>query len=103
MQLSTNSCLSSYICYIFREETVDGPTPISIQTTPICPDELRERNAQSDSTKRDELLKRSRERKRERYAQMSTNEKQELLAKRAANQQKTPLAGKEILSGISIP
>jgi len=80
-------CIVAILVIFFCVETVAGPTSISIQTTPICPSELRrqrirERNAHMDSTEREESLKRERERKRERYSQMNTNEKNELLAKK---------------------
>jgi hypothetical protein len=79
--MSTESTLVIFLTV----ETVDGPS-MSIQTTPICPNEVRrqrnrERNTEMDSTKREESLKRDRERKRERYAQMNTNEKNEILEK----------------------
>ncbi|KAM0884869.1 hypothetical protein ACQ4PT_030728 [Festuca glaucescens] len=76
-----------YIPYIFCcVETVDGPTSISIQTTPLCPNKLRrqqsrEQNAEMDSKKREESLKREhqieakRARERLRYADMTPTQK----------------------------
>ncbi|KAM0879624.1 hypothetical protein ACQ4PT_034106 [Festuca glaucescens] len=74
---------SLFFCCV---ETVDGPTSISIQTTPLCPNKLRrqqsrEQNAEMDSKKREESLKREhqieakRARERLRYADMTPTQK----------------------------